>query len=333
MRRREFITLFGGAVAAWPVVARAQQPGKVYRVGLILTTSPVSEMMGPDPIHPLIRAFVYALRDLGYVEGRNLVLERRSAEGRFERFGEIVAELVHGKVDVIATVGNEMAKEAKKVTTVVPIVMTTSIDPVGAGLVVSLARPGGNVTGLTNHPGPEFEAKRAEVLKEVLPAASRIAYLGTSDDWESDEGIAFRAAVQTMGVTLVYAQHTSTYYVDAFALISRDQPHALFVARNPANYANRKLIISFAVEHRIPGMYPYRELVEMGGLVSYGVNNLDQYRRAAGYVDKILKGTKPGELPVEQPTKFELVINLKTAKTLGITIPPALLARADEVIE
>jgi putative ABC transport system substrate-binding protein len=276
---------------------------------------------------------VHGLRDLGYVEGQNLVLERRSAEGKFERFGEIVAELVGRGTDVIATTGVEMAKEAKRVTTAVPIVMTGSVDPVRAGIVTSLARPGGNVTGLTINTGPEFEPKRIQLLKEVAPEASRVAYLGAADDWDSHEGKALRAAARTMGVTLVHAQHTPVHYADAFTLITRERPHALFVARHPANYANRQLIADFAIEHRMPGMYPWREFVEAGGLMSYGVRVPDLYRRAAGYVDKILKGAKPADLPVEQPTRFELVLNLKTAKALGITIPPTLLARADEVIE
>jgi putative ABC transport system substrate-binding protein len=272
------------------------------------------------------------LRALGYVEGQNLVLERRSAEGRFERFGEIVAELVSRKVDVIVTVSS-MANEVKRVTNTVPIVMATSVDPVGGGIVASLARPGGNITGLTTNPGPEFGAKQLQLLKEALPDASRVAFLGLANDWESHEGKAVRAAARTLGVTLVHAEHTPIHYADAFALITRDRPDALFVTRNSANYANRQLIADFAVERRMPGMYPYREFVAAGGLMSYGVSVPDLFRRAAGYVDKILKGAKPADLPVEQPTKFELVINLKTAKALRLTIPPALLARADEVIE
>jgi putative tryptophan/tyrosine transport system substrate-binding protein len=332
MKRREFIALVGGA-AAWPLAARAQQTAKVYRVSLIFTTAPVSEMIGPDPAHPLIKVFLDGLRTLGHIEGQNLIWEPRSAEGRFERFGEIVAELVGRRVDVIVTIGNQMAKEAKRVTTAVPIVMTTSVDPDRAGIVASLAHPGGNVTGLANNPGPEFEGKRMELLNEVLPDASRVAFLGQTDDWESDEGKAIRAAARTLGVTLVLASHTPIHYADAFTLIARDRPHALIVANSGATFANRKLIADFAVESRMPGIYPYRELVELGGLMSYGADVDDLFRRAAGYVDKILKGAKPADLPVEQPTKFELVINLKTAKTLGIEIPRSLLARADKVLE
>jgi putative ABC transport system substrate-binding protein len=333
MRRRAFILLLGGAAAAWPLTARAQPPARVHRVGLILTTSPLSEMTGPDPIHPLVRAFVHGLRDLVYVEGQNLILERRSAEGRFERFAEIIAELVQRKVDVIVTVRNEMTLVAKRVTTAVPIVMAVSDDPVEAGIVASLARPGGNITGFTVHPGPEFEAKRLQLLKEALPEATRVALLGLKSNWESPDGKHVRAAAQVLGVTLVHAEHTPTHYAEAFALMTRDRPHALFVARHAANYANRQLILDFAAEHRLPGIYPWRENVEAGGLMSYGLSTPDLFRRAAGHVDKILKGAKPADLPVEQPTRFELVINLKTAKALGFDMPATVLSRADEVIE
>ena len=334
MRRREFIMGLGGVAAGWsrPICAQ-QSTGKVYRVGLIFTTTPVSEMAGPRPIHPGFRAFVQTLRELGYVEGQNLVMEGRSAEGRYERFGEIVAELVGRKVDVIVTTGNEMPREARRVTDTVPIVMVNSIDPVGNGVAASLARPGGNVTGFTVHAGPEIEAKRLQLLKEAVPEATRVAFLGLKGDWDGLQGTNVRAAAHVLGVTLIHAEHSPTHYADAFALITRDRPHALFVARHPANYANRQLIADFATERRIPGIYHFREITEAGGLMSYGVSVSDLFRRAAGYVDRILKGEKPGDLPIEQPTKFELVINLKAAKTLGLTIPPALLISADEVIE
>ena len=333
MRRREFITLLGGAAAAWPLAVRAQQVARVVRVGLILTTSPVAEMSGPDPLHPGVKTFVRTLRILGYVEGQNLVLERRSAEGRSERFNAIVAELVARETDVIVTVGNELAIEAKRVTNAVPIVMSTSFDPVGAGIVASLARPGGNVTGFTVNAGPEIEAKRLQLLKEALPHMTRAAFLGTPSDWESEEANSIRDAARKLGVTLTNAEHSPTHYSDAFAQLTRERPHALFVARSTQNYANRNTIAGFAVEHRVPSSSSYRELTEAGGLMSYGANVSDLFRRTAGLVDKILKGTKPAEIPVEMPTKFELVINLKTAKALSLEIPPALLISADEVIE
>src|SRR5262245_2406933 len=242
MRRREFITVLGGAVVAWPLAGRAQQTGKVYRVGLIITTSPVSEMVGSDPIHPLVRTFVRTWRALGYVEGQNLILERRSAEGKFERFGEIATDLIRHGIDVIVVSSILVAKETIRVTNTVPIVMASNLDPVGAGVVTNLARPGGNITGFTTNAGPEIEAKRLELLKEVLPQASRVAFLGLKSDWESPEAEGIRVAARMMGVTLVHAEHTRTNYADAFALITRDRAEALFVASQAASYANRQVI-------------------------------------------------------------------------------------------
>ena len=291
-------------------------------------------MAGPEPFNP-VRAFVQGLRDLGYVEGQNLILERRSAEGRFERFGDIVAELVRLKADVIVTSGNPAARAAKAVTTTVPIVAVAVADPVADGLIQSLARPGGNVTGLTIRVGSEIEAKRLQLLKEMLPGVSRVAYLGSKEnkDWESPWGESVRTAAQALGVTLALAEHTPRQYADAFTVISRARAEALFVGPGPVAYADRALIVDFATRARLPSSFAFRESVELGGLMSYGVSVVDIFRRAAGYVDKILKGAKPADLPVEQPTKFELVINLKAAKALGLTVPPTLLARADEVIE
>ncbi len=335
MDRRTFLATFAGGFLAVPLAAEGQQAAKVHRVGFILTTSPVSEMAGPDPIHPLAKAFVHSLRDLGYVEGQSLILERRSAEGRFERFGEIVAELVRLRADVIVTVNDAMTRAAKIVTTTVPIVMASSIDPVGEGFVQSLARPGGNITGLTLTVGPEVGGKRLELLREMLPRVSRVAYLASKEDkeWESPYGKSVRTAAQALAVTLVLAEFSPHQYTDAFARISRARAEALFVSRSAAAYADRALIVDFATRTRLPSTFFFREPVELGGLMSYGVNVADVWRRAAIHVDKILKGAKPADLPVEQPTKFELVINLKTAKALGLMIPPSLLVRADLVIE
>jgi len=330
MRRREFIALVGSA-AALPLAARGQQAGKVYRVGVVGIATPVSE--APD--QPAVRAFVQGLRVLGYVEGQNLILEFRSARGQFERLGDIVAELVHLKADVIVTSGNPTARAAKAVTTTVPIVAAAVNDPVGDGLVQSLGRPGGNITGLTIRVGSEIEAKRLELLKEMLPGVSRVAYLGSKEnqDWEAPWGKSVRTAAQAMGVTLVLAEHTPGQYTDAFTVISRARAEALFVGPSPVAYGDRALTVGFATRTHMPCIFLWREAVDLGGLMSYGVNVPDIFRRAADYVDKILKGSKPADLPVEQPTKFELIINLKTAKALGLTVPPSLLARADEVIE
>ena len=320
---------------AAPLAAGAQQAGKVYRVGFISAAVPVSEMAGPEPVHPTTRAFVQGLRALGYVEGQNLILERRSAEGRYERFGDLVAELVRLKADVIVTAGAAAVRAAKVVTTTVPIVMAAGGDPVGEGIVQGLARPGGNITGLATFAGPEIEGKRLELLRAMLPSVSRVAYLLSKEnkDWESPAGKSVRTAAQALGVTLVLAEFTSHQYTDAFTRISRARTEALFVAGGPTAYADRALIVDFATRTRLPSSFGWREAVELGGLMSYGVNLADNFRRVAVYVDKILKGAKPADLPVEQPTKFELVINLKTAKALGLTVPPSLLLRADQVIE
>ena len=261
------------------------------------------------------------------------MLERRSAEGRFERFGEIVTELVDRKVDVIVTAGNEAAQAAKRVTSVVPIVMANSTNPVEAGIVASFARPGGNVTGFTVHPGPEIEARRLQLLKEVVSKATRVAFVGIQErmgrpEWYKRPG----------GCTCDRC-HAGLCGARPYKLCRRvraddpEDPHAIFVARHPAVYPSRELIAEFAVKHRLPGIYPIREIVDVGGLMSYGVNLPDLFRRAATYVDRVLKGAKPADLSVQQPTRFEMVINGKTAKSLGLTIPPMLLAQADEVIE
>jgi putative ABC transport system substrate-binding protein len=333
MRRRDFIFMLCTVMVARPLTALAQQPGKVYRVGVITATAPVSEW--DLSINAPIGAFVHTLRDLAYVEGTNLVLERRSAEGRFERFADIIAELVNLKVDVIVTSSNAAARAAKTVTTTVPIVAVALGDPVGDGLVQSLARPGGNITGPTIRAGHDIEAKRLEFLKEMLPGLSRVAYLGSKEnqDWEAPWGKSVRAAAQAQGVKLVLAEHTPGQYDDAFAVISRAGAEALIVGPGPVAYNDRALIVEFATRARLPSISSFREAAQLGGLMSYGVSLSDIFQRAAGYVDKILKGAKPGELAMEQPSKFELVINLKTAKALGITVPPTLLARADEVIE
>ncbi len=333
MRRREFITLLGGATA-WPLVARAQQASKVYRVGLFFSSTPPAEMAGPDPISPVARAFLHGLRDLGYVEGRNLILERRTAQGNFERIPKIAAELVGRDPDAVVTGGgNFLAQVLQRVSKTVPIVMPDSDDPVEAGLVASLARPGGNITGFMGNTGPEFEAKRLELLKEGFPEAIRVAYLAMKDVWQGPAGQHVQAAARMLRVTLMYAEHTPDNYADAFALMIQDRPDALLVSRHGANFANRQLIVDFANKQRIPAMYPYRGSVTVGGLMSYGASETELFRRAAGLVDKILNGANPADIPIERPAKLELVINLKIANAQGLTISSTLLALADEVIE
>jgi putative ABC transport system substrate-binding protein len=317
-------------------LVRAQQQREVLRVGFISAAASSSEMAGPEPVAPTLRAFVRGLRALGYVEGKNLIIERRTAESRFERVGGIVTELLRANVDVIVAVGKGTAAAAKQATTAAPIVVVTSTDdPVAEGLVQSLARPGGNVTGFTTSVGPEIEAKRLQLLRETLPAASRIAYLASLEnkDWELPRAKSVRTAAQSMNITLLLAEHTLGQYTEAFARMSSARTQALFVSPSPAALADRALIADLAIRNRLPSSFPYLEQVEAGGLMSYGVNLGDVLRRAAGYVDKIFKGTKPSDLPIEQPAIFELVINHKTAKALGIAIPQSILARADRVIE
>ncbi|MFQ5567572.1 MAG: ABC transporter substrate-binding protein [Paracoccaceae bacterium] len=325
------IVTLGLLAALFP--AEAQKPGRVYRVGLIFTTSPVSEMMGSDPTHPNARAFVHALRDLGYVEGQNIVIERRSAEGRFDRFGEVISELLRLKADAIVTTGDAMTQQAKELTATVPIVMGASWRPVEKGLVASLARPGGNVTGITADAGPELEGKRLEVLKEAIPGARQVAFLGMNVDWEGPQGKSVRGAADALAVAMLWAEHTPNDYTKGFGLIAQERPDALFVVSNPPNFAHRHRIVEFAARNRLPAIYPVAEFVTIGGLMSYGISAADLYHRAAYFVDKILKGAKPADLPVEQPSKFELVINLKTAKALGLTIPDSILFQADRVIK
>jgi putative ABC transport system substrate-binding protein len=277
---------------------------------------------------------VQGLRVLGYVEGQNLILERRSAEGRFERFGEIVAELVRFKVDVIVTSGPGVAA-AKAVTTTVPIVMAAGGDPVRAGFARSFARPGGNITGLTTDAGPEIEGKRLELLQAMLPRVSRVAYVSIREGkaWETPNGKTVRSAAQALGVTLTPVDLSPDRYTDALSRINHARVEALLVAATPTAYGDRGALVDFVTRTRLPSLFPFREAVEGGCSMSYGPALADNFRRSATYVDKILRGAKPADLPVEQPTKFELVINLRSAKTLGLTIPQSLLLRADQVIE
>ncbi|HEU4366819.1 MAG TPA: ABC transporter substrate-binding protein, partial [Methylomirabilota bacterium] len=278
---------------------------------------------------------VQGLRALGYVEGQNLILERRSAEGQIDRFGDIVAELVRLKVDVIVTHTDSMARAAKAVTTTVPIVMAASVDPVRAGVVQSLAHPGGNITGLTIQVGPQIEAKRLALFREMLPNISRIAYLANkeSNEWENPYARSVRRAAEALKMALSLAEFSPRQHTDAFGRINQAGAEALFVGPSAPAYADRDLIVDLATRTRLPSSVAYREAVELGGLMSYGANLAAISRRAATYVDRILKGATPANMPVEQPTKFELVINKKTAKVLGLTMPQSLLLRADEVIE
>ena len=327
MKRRKFITLLGAATA-WPLAARAQQTGKMSRIGYLGSSSPSLE-----PHY--VEAFRQKLRDLGYVEGENIAIEYRWAEGQDDRLPNLATELVGLKSDIIVTTGTPGALAAMQATKTIPIIMASSGDPVGVGLVASLVRPGGNVTGFTIL-GPELEGKRLEFLKQAVPELSRIAVL-----WNpSNPAVAlFFATMENAGRALrisldpVVEVRRADELDNAFVAIAGARPHALVVLADRSLLAHRKRIVEFAAANRLPGMYPFREYVDAGGLMSYAPSNIELFRGAATYVDKILKGAKPGDLPVQQPTKFELIVNLKSAKAIGIDVPTSLLLRADELIE
>ena len=330
MRRREFITFLGGLAAAWPITGRAQQAAKVARIGYLSTN------LASSPHHH--EAFRQGLRDLGYVEGRNVVIEYRDGEGKVERHPALAAELVALKVDVILAEGGTLGpRVAMRVTTTIPIVFIAVGDPVGSGLVTSLARPGGNVTGLSNI-GPELVGKCLELLKQAVPGVDRVAVLwvpgalGERTDKDMLKGA--EVAGRALGVQLQFVDARGLENFDrAFSDMTRARAGALTVLPSNMFLREHRRLVALAAKNRLPAVYGLREFVDAGGLMSYGANLTDLYRRAATYVDKVLKGAKPADLPVEQPTKFELVINLKTAKALGLEIPPTLLTRADEIIE
>ena len=330
MNRRHFLS--GLTLGALPALfaAEARAVGKVTRVGVI-AISPLAGIVS-DPTHPINSGFRREMRDRGYAEGQNFILELRSVEGKMERASEIVAELVRLNVDVIVTATPEMTPQAQRVTTTVPIV-TFSRAPVEEGLVVSLARPGGNITGLTNDTGPDLQGKLLELLREGVSKLRRVAYLGARAEWDGPGGMSARAAAGARGLTLLLAEPSPNDYTRAFDLIARERPDAVIISQDATHYPHRRLIAEFAARNRLPSIGSYREFVEAEGLMSYGHDGGDIYRRVAIYVDKILRGAKPAELPIEQPTKFELVINLKTAKALNLTIPPSLLLRAERLIE
>jgi putative ABC transport system substrate-binding protein len=325
MNRREFITLLGGA-ATWPLAARAQKPGRLPIIGFM--GSATAEAGGP-----LISAFAARLRELGWIEGRNVGIEYRWAEGRSERYAEIVAEFVTLNVDVILTHNTPTVLAAKQVTTTIPIVFATAGDPVGSGLVASLARPGGNVTGLSSQTS-DAAGKRLELLREVVPTLRKFAILANvGSSFPLLDAREAEATGRTLGMEGTLFDVRRAYDITAAFDALKGRNEALYVVADPLVTANQIRINTLALGARLPSIHGARELVATGGLMSYGSNWPSQFRRAADYVDKILRGAKPAELPVEQPTKFDLIINLVTAKALGLEVPPTLLARADEVIE
>jgi putative ABC transport system substrate-binding protein len=329
MERRKFMAAMAGGFLAAPLAAEAQQAAKVPRIGFLL--------LNPAANPHLLEAFRQGLRDLAYVEGRNLVIEYRDAEGKPERLPALAAELVALKVDVIVAGGQPHAMAAKQATKTIPIIFASVGDPVASGFVTSLARPGGNVTGLSNLT-PELVGKRLELLKQAVPGLSRVAVLwqpgGQGEHADKDMLKGGDAAARTLGVRLQVVEARGPADFDkAFSEMTKARAGALTVLPSPIFINERRRLVDLAAKNRLPAVYPSRDYADGGGLMSYGSNLADLFRRAATYVDKILKGAKPGDLPVEQPTKFELVINLKTANALGLTIPQSVLGRADEVIQ
>jgi putative ABC transport system substrate-binding protein len=330
MRRREFITLFGGTAATWPLAARAQQPaGRVYRVGFLSIAFREQALYA-------IKAFEEGLRSLGYRVGENVTIEYRFGNAEIQQLPALAADLVRTRVDVIiAAGGGQSTGAAMKATTTIPIVMTTSVDPVSAGFVASFARPGGNVTGLAVDAGGEILAKRFELLKETLPNLSRVGILFNPDVAAARSRLTSMTEIApTLGLTTIPVEARGLDALEqAFAIMVRERAQAFVVQGDAVLFNYRSQIAEMALRNRLPAASVQRELAEAGFLLTYGADLRDLYRRSAVFADKIFKGAKPADLPVEQPTKFELVVNLKTAKALGVEVPASLLLRADQVIE
>jgi putative ABC transport system substrate-binding protein len=326
MNRRAFIAGLGGA-AAWPVVARAQQVRKTYQIAVLLPGTPATFARRTD-------AFLEGIRTLGYVEGQTINIEWRWGQDKVDGLPELAAELVARKPDVLVTAGTPAAKALKNATGAIPIVMAIIGDPVAVGLADSLAVPGGNATGLSII-APELSGKRLELLKEIAPHVSSVGVLLNITNPQSHlELKETQTAANALGLKVQPIEFSPELTLEqSFATTTNIPPQSLIVLTDPVLFSQRKKVVELAMRSRLPGMYNFREFVAVGGLMSYGPSDTDLYRRAAGYVDKILKGAKPTELPIEQPTKFDLAINLKAAKVLGLAVPPTLLARADEVIE
>jgi len=327
MRRRDFTILFVVGMAIWPTHVRAQQLRKIPRIGVLLPGAPAAWSRRT-------KAFLDGLSELGYVEGKTIAIEWKWGDDQFDTLSGLAADLVRSNVDVIVTGGTSATKALKTATQTIPIVMAIVGDPVAAGLVDTLARPGGNATGFSIV-APELGTKRLELLKEIVPNLSSIAVLSNAKNPQSKiEMKEMQTAAQAMALQLHSAEiSTEVGLEDAFVAMNKASAQALILLTDPILFSQRKRTVDLAVHYKLPAVYFYSGFVEEGGLMSYGPSDVDLFHRAAGYVDKILKGAKPSELPVEQPTRFELIFNLKTAKSLGLTVPPKLLLTADEVIE
>ena len=333
MRRRDFIA--GAAAASTIGRAHAQQKAKVPRLAAVLTAEPVTDLSETGTL-PGFSAFFQRLRQLGYIEGQNLAVDRWSGEGRTEHFAKLAGDIVRSDPDLIFIAGDRLMRELKAATDTIPVVAILG-DPVAQGIVTSLARPDGNITGVTVVAGVEINGKALELLRELVPAASRVGWLASRRTWEGPYASAIREAAQRINITLVgpplEAPFQEAEYRRVFSAMAQESADGLVVFGQPENLANRRLIVDLANEARLPSMYAYPDFAEVGGLISYGVDLPEIGRHAADQVDQLLKGAKPGDIPFYQPTKFLLAVNLKTAKALGITVPPTLLIAADEVIE
>ena len=325
MDRRAFIGTVAGGLLAAPLAAEAQPAGRMYRIGYLAE--------GPPPSSVLAET-LRELRELGYVEGQNLVIDSRFGAFKYDRLPGLAAELVRLKPDLLMVAGNPGIAALRHATSTIPIVMAWAIDPVGSGLVASLARPGGNITGSTLGTGPEFIRKQLEILNEVVPKLSRVAILRESERRGAAETAALESAARKLGLALLFADVRTPGDIEgAFATITRSRAGAILILGGNMTWVSRQQIADLTVQHRLPGIQLLRQYAEAGILLTYGPKLDETYRRTAAYIDKIFKGARPGDLPVAEPTQFELVINLKTAKALGLTIPPSLLQRADRVIE
>jgi putative tryptophan/tyrosine transport system substrate-binding protein len=326
VKRRDFITLLGGGVVAWPLATRAQQTGKVARIGFLRYASPHQKHFN---------GFREGLRANGYIEGQNIVIEQRYADGAFDRIGELAAELVRLNLDVIVVDGSATAKVVKAATSTIPVVFALASDPVGDGLAASMVRPGTNLTGLTLSVGYQLAGKRAELLKDLKPDLSRLAVLLNRNNVTAESYL--QDAVRVGGAlglsTRAFAAQTLDDLPHAFAAMVEWQADGVITLNDAVFFSQRERIVTLTLGNKLPAVHPEAEFVEAGGLLSYGANLSDLFRRSAFYVDKILKGAKPAETPIEQPSKFDLVLNLKAARTLGLTVTREFLLRADEVIE
>jgi putative tryptophan/tyrosine transport system substrate-binding protein len=326
VKRRDFITLLGGAVVAWPLATRAQQTGKVARIGFLRYASPHQKHFN---------GFREGLRANGYIEGQNIVIEQRYADGAFDRIGELAAELVRLNLDVIVVDGSATAKVVKAATSTIPVVFALASDPVGDGLAASMVRPGTNLTGLTLSVGYQLAGKRVELLKDLNPDLSRLAVLLNRNNYTAESYL--QDAVRVGGAlglsTRAFAAQTLDDLPHAFAAMVEWQADGVITLNDAVFFSQRERIVTLTLGNKLPAVHPEAEFVEAGGLLSYGANLSDLFRRSAFYVDKILKGAKPAETPIEQPSKFDLVLNLKAARTLGLTVTREFLLRADEVID